>query len=368
MVSSKVGNAAAKTTTKTTTTTPSTLSKKTLLFDDDDKNEERRGKNRKNDDGNNDRNGLLVIGAGYGRTGTSSLQEALSILGFGPVYHMREVFKNDGHVHKWNNNVVKFKLENKEDKDKDDATSTIPKHVWDDLFLGYNSTMDFPASAYWEDLYKVYPNAKIILSIRDTSEKWYQSVLQTISPPTFLWRTLYKLTGLYDYNFSYMTYHTVWKTIYDMGIMSTNNEKVGDFNIDMVRTHPQLMKDGYTNHNSNVINKVPPENLLIFNVKDGWKPLCDFLNCDIPTKTTTTKRVTKKKKETKETNETKEEDNEEEEEIIVEMEFPHINDSKQFAIMVQRRRTKCMTRLAGGMGVAAVVVGVAAFIITRKKK
>src|SRR4029079_18761567 len=34
---------------------------------------------------------LKVIGAGFGRTGTDSMREALNLLGFGPCHHMREV-------------------------------------------------------------------------------------------------------------------------------------------------------------------------------------------------------------------------------------------------------------------------------------
>ena len=31
-----------------------------------------------------------------------------------------------------------------------------------------------------------------------------------------------------------------------------------------------------------VKNTVPEDRLLIYNIKDGWKPLCDFLNVPIP--------------------------------------------------------------------------------------
>ena len=36
-------------------------------------------------------------------------------------------------------------------------------------------------------------------------------------------------------------------------------------------------------HNYRVKSIVPPEKLLVFNVKQGWKPLCDFLGCEVPT-------------------------------------------------------------------------------------
>ena len=42
------------------------------------------------------------------------------------------------------------------------------------------------------------------------------------------------------------------------------------------------MKRKYRSHNVYVSARVRPENLLIFNVKDGWKPVCDFLGLDMP--------------------------------------------------------------------------------------
>ena len=44
---------------------------------------------------------LKVIGAGFGRTGTLSLKIALERIGFGPCYHMMEVFPRPDHVAKW---------------------------------------------------------------------------------------------------------------------------------------------------------------------------------------------------------------------------------------------------------------------------
>ena len=43
---------------------------------------------------------MQVVGAGYGRTGTTSLKDALATLGFGPCHHMTEVF-DKGQVFEW---------------------------------------------------------------------------------------------------------------------------------------------------------------------------------------------------------------------------------------------------------------------------
>src|SRR5215213_5307083 len=42
-----------------------------------------------------------VIGAGFGRTGTMSLKVALEELGFGPCYHMSELFEYPEYVERW---------------------------------------------------------------------------------------------------------------------------------------------------------------------------------------------------------------------------------------------------------------------------
>ena len=38
----------------------------------------------------------------------------------------------------------------------------------------------------------------------------------------------------------------------------------------------------FSSHNAHVIKKVPKDKLLIWNLKDGWEPICKFLNVPIP--------------------------------------------------------------------------------------
>ena len=104
---------------------------------------------------------LKVIGAGFGRTGTKSLQLALEKLGFTDCYHMEALFRNPHHVKHWQD------AHNKNNPD------------WESLFDGYQACVDFPASIYYNELAQNYPEAKVVLSTRD-AEKWYQSALSTI--------------------------------------------------------------------------------------------------------------------------------------------------------------------------------------------
>src|SRR6516162_3439558 len=101
--------------------------------------------------------GLKIIGAGFGRTGTYSLKAALEELGFGPCYHMVEVFENPHHI--------PFLQAAAEGKTTD----------WMDFFASYNATVDWPGCTFYEQLMRIYPDAKVLLSVRDP-DRWYQSV------------------------------------------------------------------------------------------------------------------------------------------------------------------------------------------------
>src|SRR6185436_1486507 len=105
---------------------------------------------------------LKVIGAGFGRTGTMSLKLALEQLGFGPCYHMVEVFKNPQAPQWWI-----------------DAADGKPD--WAKIFNGYNATVDWPNCTYYAELAEAYPDAKVILTERDP-EAWFKSTQETIFP------------------------------------------------------------------------------------------------------------------------------------------------------------------------------------------
>lgn len=104
---------------------------------------------------------LEVIGAGFGRTGTMSLKVALEELGFGPCYHMTEVFEHPEHVGFW------------------EAAARGEPVDWEELFHGYRASVDWPGAAFYREQMERYPDAKIILTVRDP-ERWYESARGTI--------------------------------------------------------------------------------------------------------------------------------------------------------------------------------------------
>ena len=189
---------------------------------------------------------MKVIGAGFGRTGTLSLKVALELLGFGKCYHMKSVIKRPKHIRAWR-----------------DAGRDKPVD-WDYIFKKFNATVDFPASLFYDEPKTRYPDAKIILTVRDT-DSWYQSTVRTIyrvpsTVPVWLQRIIPPMGQFIE-----MTDLLIWDGLFK-----------GRF------SNKEFASRVYQDHIQNVRQTVPEEDLLIFDVKDGWGPLCDFLGVGIP--------------------------------------------------------------------------------------
>lgn len=189
---------------------------------------------------------IRVIGAGLGRTGTLSLKVALEELGFSRCYHMEEVFKHPGHPSIWS------------------AASRGEPVDWDALFQGYQATVDWPGCAFYRELIRRYPDAKVILTVRDP-EKWYGSAQQTIYYArvafprwaTWLAPRMRQLVRMLD--------DVVWRGAFQDRFLDRPNA-IAVFN----------------RHNEEVRRVVPADRLLVFEVKHGWEPLCAFLGVPVP--------------------------------------------------------------------------------------
>lgn len=196
---------------------------------------------------------LKVIGTGYGRTGTHSLKLALEQLGFGKCYHMIELVKKPDEIIYFENAAKNKEVD------------------WDKLFENYQSGCDFPVCIFYKELLKKYPDAKVVHTIRD-AESWYKSFSDTIfkvSRPKLrdilkimmrlpFHPELIKTLRVFKFNDSYLK-----KTFEDYD----NKEKC---------------ITAYNKYNEGIIESLPRNKLLIFNVKKGWQPLCDFLNVPVP--------------------------------------------------------------------------------------
>ena len=182
---------------------------------------------------------LRVIGAGLGRTATFTLKFALEHLGFGPCFHMTEVFADA-------RRQVPLWL---------DAVAGKPD--WDEIFRGFHSTTDYPACSYWRELADHYPQAKVVLTLRDP-DSWFESVSETIFSPAMQDGLVGSPTG-----------DMMRGAIFDFF-------EGGD-----IRDRA-FMTDWFARRNQAVIDALPPERLLVFHPRDGWEPLCAFLGVPVP--------------------------------------------------------------------------------------
>jgi hypothetical protein len=188
--------------------------------------------------------GLRVIGAGLPRTGTTSLKAALQKLLHGRCYHMHEVFKHLEHVPFWQSAV-------------DDAGVGVD---WRSFFSGYRAAVDWPASAFWRELCAEFPDAVVVLSVRESPQKWWESASATVLP-----------TAWKDQPPELVEWRVMVNAILDQRFTPDWREA-------------EAAMAAYERHNAEVRAGVPSGRLLEWRAEDGWEPLCNLLSVSIPEK------------------------------------------------------------------------------------
>lgn len=184
---------------------------------------------------------LQVIGAGLPRTATKSLSIALEQLLGGPCYHMRVI---PGHP---------FDLGEGWRTALQGGTPD-----WDTIYNGYTAAVDWPTSAFWFELSQIYPNALIILSVRDSAQQWYESMNATVL------------------HVARKALAPDWSEGRDL--LDLLERFTGQAQWDDAET---LMKS-YERHNAQVRTGVAAHRLLEWNAKEGWEPLCRALGKPVP--------------------------------------------------------------------------------------
>ena len=180
---------------------------------------------------------LKVIGAGLGRTGTASLKVALEQLLGGRCYHRSGAFGNPPTPPLW-------------------LEATRGRPDWERIFDGYVAAVDYPACGFWRELAGHYPDAKVVLSLRDP-DKWFESTRQTILSEQI--RALTALTPDEDF-FQACVYRDFVGRFGDRAYVT-----------DYFRRHVEAVK-----------HAIPADRLLVYEVSDGWEPLCRFLGVSPP--------------------------------------------------------------------------------------
>jgi hypothetical protein len=180
--------------------------------------------------------GIRVIGSGLGRTGTMSLKLALEQLGLGPCHHMIEVLQRMDSLPLW-------------------IEAGAGRPDWEAIFAEFGSAVDYPTCAFWRELADYYPDAKIIHTVRNP-ERWFESTQETIfSPANLAMIGKEPMAPFFD-------------------IISRNYQG---------RTADRaFMIDYFHRHSEAVLAAIPADRLLVFEVKQGWEPLCAFLGVPVP--------------------------------------------------------------------------------------
>jgi hypothetical protein len=214
---------------------------------------------------------MLVIGAGLPRTATLTQKLALEQLGFGLCYHMVDVLSDLGRVPRW-------------------REALLGNADWEELFGGYQATVDWPGAFFYQELMEAYPDARVLLSVRDGAA-WEQSMERTI------WGVLYGDLLVRDLSTARARVEPAWSEYIEL--MKEMWAKSG-----LIAGEADVPGSGYMarameRYNEEVKATVPPERLLVWSPADGWEPLCEFLEVPVP-----------------------------------EAPFPHVNDSNSFSGMI----------------------------------
>lgn len=186
--------------------------------------------------------GLQIVGAGFGRTGTFSLKLALERLGISKCYHMAEVMAHPEHAELW-------------------RAAWRGANPWERLFDGYAAAVDWPAAAFWPRLMAFYPDAKVLLTVRD-AERWYKSASDTI------FRSM--KDGLRSPDPARrarlaMAHEIIINGTFG-GDLDDKANAIAVYQANIAQAH----------------REVPPKRLIVFDPKDGWQPLCRALGLPVP--------------------------------------------------------------------------------------
>jgi hypothetical protein len=187
---------------------------------------------------------LAVIGPGFGRTGTKSLKEALERLGFGPCHHMHEILDHPEQVAYWQ------------------AIAAGRPVDWNEVFRGYRSQVDWPGAHVWRELAEAFPKAKVVHTVRP-EETWWRSFSKTIGKLMLVYKQLPLPQHVRD-------------------ILDAWNALAGQQTFGGRLDDREAALAAYRLRTEQVRAAISPERLLVFDVAEGWQPLCRFLGVPAP--------------------------------------------------------------------------------------
>jgi hypothetical protein len=172
-----------------------------------------------------------------------SLKLALENLGFGPCYHMENIFRDPSELRHWEPAL-----------DGEDVD-------WTDVFAEFRATVDWPGAHFWRELATTFPGAKVLLNVRP-ADRWYASFSQTVK------RLIEHRTLVLEPSF--------------LPVLEFAQRMIAERDFDDSMSDESTMISLFHARTSEVESAIPSERLLKFDVSEGWEPLCRFLDVPVP--------------------------------------------------------------------------------------
>ena len=186
-----------------------------------------------------------VIGAGFGRTGTTSLRRALELVGFGPAYHMKELYDRPERLEAW--------------LAARDGSGTAAAAL-----AGYRAALGWPACAFLDELLAAFPAVKVVLTTRDPGA-WYDSAHRTLYRSRFDEAGEPRRPAGEVGRVAEFAEDLIWRGAF--GGRFTDREHA----LSVLAAHERRVRES-----------VPAGRLLVFRAEEGWGPLCAFLGVPVP--------------------------------------------------------------------------------------
>lgn len=188
------------------------------------------------------------------------MRQALIDMGYSDCYHMASATQENPRDAEMWIDAFRAKFEGK--------GKPFTREDWDQLLGHCMAVTCMPCTSFAEELIAAYPDAKVILSVPDNVDVWYSSVLDTLITNLI---DKYTDNSLSARIWRFFTPETTRDDIIKLIVKYTGYQ---DFR--------ETGRSWYIEHNEMIRCLVPKENLLEYNVKEGWQPLCKFLGEEVP--------------------------------------------------------------------------------------
>lgn len=185
---------------------------------------------------------MKLINAGLGRTGTTSLKAALETLGYAPVFHTTDLFTSPKDIDVWETAMKGERVD------------------WRTFFAPY-AVADWPAAFFYGDIIRVHPEAKVMVSVRDPVG-WFKSIQGTL-------KQVRSLKPIPQVRRAQGFLEAALNTFFE----GKAEDKA--YMMDFFERHTESVK-AYVKTNRGA------ENVLVYDVREGWEPLCAFLEVEVP--------------------------------------------------------------------------------------